>query len=342
MRHRALRFELGFHRRIIGDVADRGRQLVDHRLRRARRRQHRRPRPGLRILDAGLVDGRHVRQGGRARGAGHRQRAQLAGVDVGNGLQHRREQHVDAAGHQVGHGGAAALVGHVHQVDPGGLLEDFARQVGRAAGARTGVGVLAGLRARQRHQFRHVLGRQAGGHHQHERQVREQRHRREGLGRVGMQLVDPGIDGQHAGVGEQQRVAVGIGARHQIGGDLAAGARTVVHHHRGGQLVAQRGRQQARRDVGAAAGGERHDQVDRAFRVRRGPRGGGQDGTRGQGQRGGDEPPARAVGGACLHGFLFVVSGSGRGENDAAMTLLLARPVRRLALRPSIGMPADG
>ncbi|KAG1435311.1 hypothetical protein G6F55_014365 [Rhizopus delemar] len=68
-----------------------------------------------------------------------------------HGFQHRGEQHVHAARHQVRHGRAAAFVWHMHQVHAGGLLEDLGGQVRGAAGAGTGKRVLAGFGTRQRH-----------------------------------------------------------------------------------------------------------------------------------------------------------------------------------------------
>ncbi|MNV94869.1 hypothetical protein D3C71_1897060 [compost metagenome] len=59
----------------------------------------------------------------------------------------------------------------MHQVHAGGLLEDLGGQVRGAARAGTGERVLARFRARQRHQFGDVLGRQPGGHDQYEGQV---------------------------------------------------------------------------------------------------------------------------------------------------------------------------
>ncbi|MCY1362217.1 hypothetical protein D9M69_489220 [compost metagenome] len=65
---------------------------------------------------------------------------------------------------------------------------------------------------------------------------------------------------RHADVVQQQRVAVGVGARHLGGADRAAGAGGVVHDDRRAQRLLQRFGQVAGHAVGRAAGRERHHQ----------------------------------------------------------------------------------
>ena len=99
---------------------------------------------------------------------------------------------------------------------------------------------------------------------------------------------------------QQQGVAIGTGLRHPLRGDDAAGAGPVVDHHR----LAQRARHGlahgARREVGDAAGAERHDQRDRSLGktglgTHAERRGGGGHG--GAGGSGGEPSAAGGVGG---------------------------------------------
>ena len=83
-------------------------------------------------LEAGIArlgDGRHVGQRRRAREAGDRERAQLAGVDVRQHGRGRRPVRRDAPAEEVGHRRAAALVRDVRDVDAGALLEELAREI---------------------------------------------------------------------------------------------------------------------------------------------------------------------------------------------------------------------
>ena len=66
---------------------------------------------------------------------------------------------------------------------------------------------------------------------------------------------------------EQDRVAVGCGARRRLRRDDGAAARTILHHDRPLELVLQLLRQDAREDVGAAAGGERTEKRHRALGI---------------------------------------------------------------------------
>ena len=79
--------------------------------------------------------GRDVRQRLRARRGGHRQRAQLAGLDVldrrGQGDEH--DLHLPAE--QIGQRGRRAAIGHVDHVDAGHHLEQLAGHMVRASDA---------------------------------------------------------------------------------------------------------------------------------------------------------------------------------------------------------------
>ncbi len=84
---------------------------------------------------------------------------------------------------------------------------------------------------------------------------------------------------------DADRVAVGRGARDDIIAEDAAGARLIFDHHRLAELGLHRIRQDAGDDVGAAAGPERDDEMDRSLRkILRGR------GNHGQQQSGEHEP----------------------------------------------------
>ncbi|MNN86705.1 hypothetical protein D3C81_2041490 [compost metagenome] len=65
---------------------------------------------------------------------------------------------------------------------------------------------------------------------------------------------------------DQERAAIGLGARHVRGGDLAGRTGAVFHDHRApAQLLRQTRLQNARQDIGAAARRVRHHQHQRPF-----------------------------------------------------------------------------
>ncbi len=81
--------------------------------------------------------------------------------------------------------------------------------------------------------------------------VAEPRHRRERLGRIvaGAAGQDRDVH-QHAGIAEQQRVAVGLGGGDRLGRDRAAGAAAVLRDH----ALAERDLQALRGDAGEQVG----------------------------------------------------------------------------------------
>jgi hypothetical protein len=66
---------------------------------------------------------------------------------------------------------------------------------------------------------------------------------------------------------DQQRVTVGRCLGHGFGPDLAGGARLVLHHHLLAQAFREPLRQRARKNVGDAARGKRHDNVNGLARI---------------------------------------------------------------------------
>ncbi|MNS48014.1 hypothetical protein D3C72_805710 [compost metagenome] len=123
-------------------------------------------------------------------------------------------------------------------------------------------------------------------HHQHVRHRRHDRHRREILDRVVRQVGEqPGVDGVRGHRAHDQRVAVGRRLGHQIGADIAARARPVLHDHGLAERTAHLFGQHAGHGVQRAAGRVRHDKADRLGREISGLRQGGRAERQGGGQR---------------------------------------------------------
>ena len=123
-----------------------------------------------------------------------------------------------------------ALVGHVHHVEAGLGVELGEREVRAGAVAGRGVVVLAGIGLHLVDEFL-----QRGGvdhlrvHGEHVGDVDQRRDRREvGLDVERQLLVERGVDAVRGRGAEQEGVAVGLGLRHGLGGDVAAGAGPVV------------------------------------------------------------------------------------------------------------------
>ena len=79
-------------------------------------------------------------------------------------------------------------------------------------------------------------------------------------------IVERGVDRVRHG-GEQQRVAVGRGADHGLGADIAAGAGAVFDHEGLPEPLVEPLADQPRRDVDAAAGGKTGNDAHRPGRV---------------------------------------------------------------------------
>jgi hypothetical protein len=95
------------------------------------------------------------------------------------------------------------------------------------------------------------------------RRHRKRRDRRKVLGRiVGDGFVQRRIDDKRA-AGEEERIAVGLGARDFDGADIGAGAGTILHDHGPPERLLQRRLQEARQHVGRSGGRKWHDDADR-------------------------------------------------------------------------------
>ena len=105
---------------------------------------------------------------------------------------------------------------------------------------------------------------------------RQQRDGREILDRIERQFgVEAGADAEIGDVAQHDGVAVGQRARDDFGADVAVAAGAVVDHHLLAQRFGQALRERARERVGAAAGGERHDEAHRPYWIGNFRRGGG-------------------------------------------------------------------
>ena len=183
-------------------------------------------------------------------------------------LHHRQDRadvlqrHRHAAADHVGEDRAA--IGHVDDIDAGHALEHFAGDVLRRADAGAGDRQLAGLRLGERDQLgiglrRHVVvDREDARHDQEPRDRGEIAHHVVGLVRQQRR-----IDGQRAVGAPVERRAVRRGFRHAVAADAAARAGHVLDRDRHVPGFGELLREQPRRDVGRAAGGEADDEADR-------------------------------------------------------------------------------
>jgi hypothetical protein len=103
-----------------------------------------------------------------------------------------------------------------------------------------------------------------GVRHAHQVGLRDQhRHRRKVGDGIVAQLRIQELVGGHSRAGDEDRIAVGIRMGDHVGGDVAAGARFVLHHHRLAPDLLQAVADQTRGDVGRTARRERHHHADR-------------------------------------------------------------------------------
>ena len=181
--------------------------------------------------------------------------AQLAGLHEGQAGSQVGEHEIHLSADHVGQALRRAFIGHVQDVDIGAAGQ---RGAGHDAGVvAAGIGDAPGALARIGDQVGDRFPGPFGVGDQDEGQVAAARDGREVLhGVVGHVLHQPGR-GRVRGVGgDEDRVAVGAGARHQIGGDGGVGAGLVLDD----DLLAQDGREfvaeNAPDRVGAGTGGK--------------------------------------------------------------------------------------
>ena len=225
---------------------------------------------------------RQVRHDRRALQRGDREPAQLALAHHRQDRAHVLQGHGDAAADHVGEHRAA--IGHVDDVDAGLPLEQFAGDVLRRADAGRRIGQLARLRLGERDEFGKALRRHVVVDGENARHHQKTRHRRKvALHVVGLAGQQRRVDGQRAVGAPIEGGAVGRGFRHAVAADAAAGARHVLDRHRDVPRLLEFLREQPRRDVGRAAGGEADDEAHRLVGIWALRRGGRDDQHRHQG-----------------------------------------------------------
>lgn len=194
----------------------------------------------------------------------------------------------DTAAEHVLQRRGAALVGHVHGVDPGDVVQQFAGQVRGGAGAGGGEVQLAGLALGLGDELAERFHAGAGGHHEHVREGHAHGDGGQVLQRVVAHLHHVGRDAQRAHGAEQQHGTI----RRAVGdpgmGELAARAGLVLDDDALADVFAQLLGDDAGRDVGRAAGSEAdhegHGFLGREVLRMGGSAGEGQAGSQGGGQ----------------------------------------------------------
>ena len=106
------------------------------------------------------------------------------------------------------------------------------------------------------------IDRQVLLHDDDVRHAAEHGDRHEVLGLVGELLVEALVDRERPGRRDEQRMAVGLGLRREIGADVAAGAGLLLDDDRLAPFRLQLVGGDARQHVVDAAGRERHDELD--------------------------------------------------------------------------------
>ena len=182
------------------------------------------------------------------------------------------ERHVDLAGDGVRQRRATAAVRDVDDGHAGLGLEKLGGHVERAAGAGRTIGQFARFALREREQFLEVLGREVAVDHQHVLGGGHHADRCQVLQRVVRHLGrQRRVDRQRHGL-QADRVAVGRRLGDRIHTEVASRAGLVLDEHRFAECLAPLVGDQAPDDVGAAAGGVGHNQLDGPFGVVLGPR----------------------------------------------------------------------
>ena len=188
---------------------------------------------------------------------------------------HEREHHVHLPADEILHRAGEALVRHVRRLEAQAQLDELHADVMRRAVAGRSEEVFAGVLADERDRLRHVVCRKdlrvhreavgGGGDLADRREVFD-----DVVGRV---LDERRRDGE--GVHRHhERVAVGRRLRDEVGADVAARPGLVFHDHGLAPFLGELRPDDAREDVDAGAGRERHDERHRARgkRLRQGAR----------------------------------------------------------------------
>ncbi len=219
-------------------------------------RHQTKPRRIVQLCVACFLVGGHIGQHGQTLAPRHRNRTQLAALDVGQRRGHLVKVHRHLAAQHIVDGGACTTVGNVQHVHTRRLDELRAPHVADGAVARGGIADLAGVGLQVGHQLGKILGRnQLGVDHHDARGLDDLGHAHEVFGRVVRQL---GVDRRVDAVGRQgcntKGQAVGC-TRHFGHADGATGTRLVFNHYRLAQQLGQHVLHVARHHVGRAPAG---------------------------------------------------------------------------------------
>ncbi len=223
------------------------------------------------VPDDGLIarhklgDGGNVRQHFGARVVRHSQCPQLASADEADRLQDRRERRLHLAAKQIGQ--IAATIRHVHHVNVGHHVEQFAGHVGRGAAADRSEVYLAGVFLRVVDELRQRLGRHRRVDHKHERQQHQARDRHQVAEEVEVELVVE-RHVEHVGHGRgEQRVAVRRRFHDDLGADIGGAARPIVDDELLLEPLRQPLSDEPRGNVGRDSDRIRYDHADRPRRI---------------------------------------------------------------------------
>ena len=157
-------------------------------------------------------------------------------------------------------------------VDTGGLLQPLHHQVIDGAEARDAVVHLAGIGARIVDEFASVRAGTSGLENSTSGTSDDLGNRRQRRQRIERHLDQELVDDEVVGGRDQDRVAVGLGARDFLRADVAGRARLCLDHELLAELLLHADREQPHDVLGHAAGGVGNDDPDRPFGIGRRPR----------------------------------------------------------------------
>src|SRR5262245_20614152 len=203
----------------------------------------------------------------------HRQRSQLAGLDVRDRLNRGGEHDLHLPTEQIGPRGPAAAIRYVHEVDPGHHLEQLAGHMGRGADtarrhvdlARIGLGVSD--------EFGDCLSWHRWIDHYDKGHDNNAGDRCNVADEIEVELViERRVGRACVGPDHEQRVAVRRRAHDRLGADIATRARPVLDHEWLAKPLRQPLTHQTGDDVGRSAWGEWGDDAHRPRRISLRPR----------------------------------------------------------------------
>jgi hypothetical protein len=226
-------------------------------------RQHAKPPGHLVAGHARLEDRRHVGQYRRTGGAGDRERCDLALLGLRDHHRHCIEHAVDMATEEIVERRSCSAVVDDGDLDSGLCLQQLGREIKRAPGPATGTEAeLAGICLGVVDQLAQRLDAQAVLHDQDQRPGGDLRDRRQ-LRQIERVVRMQRLGDQRAGRNEEEGMTIGRRARelaqrrNEIAPDL------VLDEDRGAEVFTHLLGDQARHDIGGAAGRQPDQEADR-------------------------------------------------------------------------------